>query len=343
LALLESELSASTATPATGPQANPATAGAGSPVFPANPAIQDPKGIPAPAAGGAAAATPTATAATTPAAPLPVHGPSDCPTPWENDGPYHPDGYEEGAVHGIAAKLLQDTCTNCHDQDLQGCAKAPSCDSCHEAGWRTDCTYCHGGQADQTGAPPRDVDGASSAISFIAHSVHVDGGIHAPFQCSQCHDAPTDVLSPGHMFDSTPGSAEVDFARGLSAGGSYASSTGTCNDNYCHGNGRETGSYSDLSGPTECNSCHGYNEDPQRLSGQHAAHIQGGLLAFLLPTSICSDCHSRVVDAEGQVIAPELHVNGEVNLDLPSTITYNGSTCDGSCHNTSHSGLISSW
>lgn len=136
---------------------------------------------------------------------------------------HHPAGYGLQEAHGPDAKYQTETCTECHGADLTGGTSAISCDSCHAEGWRTDCTFCHGGTDNTTGAPPTDIDNATSDLSFAEHTVHVEETIHAPFACMQCHVEPTDVLSVGHLFvgDTTSGVAEMDFSAGLSSAGSY--------------------------------------------------------------------------------------------------------------------------
>ena len=70
---------------------------------------------------------------------------------------YHPAGYAEATVHGYEMELgLETDCRQCHGDNLQGADDAPDCDSCHQEGWREDCTYCHGGAVSDSGAPPRD-------------------------------------------------------------------------------------------------------------------------------------------------------------------------------------------
>ena len=69
----------------------------------------------------------------------------DDPTTGTGDG-YHPVGWVAEDVHGLAAKLQEDTCVACHGSDLEGGVVGVSCDTCHPAGWRTECTFCHGGE-----------------------------------------------------------------------------------------------------------------------------------------------------------------------------------------------------
>ncbi len=248
-------------------------------------------------------------------------------------GGYHADGFSSSAVHGLAAKLQDETCVNCHGEDLMGGSAGVSCDTCHEPDWRTNCTYCHGGDETLDGAPPRDIDGSTdpSMISFSAHTDHVTTDIHGAYDCTQCHVTPTDVLSLGHVFlgDATPAVSEVEFGDGLSSAGSYAS--GTCSNLYCHGNGQNTASVTVETGSDACDACHGSQANASSwfdLSGEHREHLGEGVQ--------CGDCHATTVAGNSTIIDPDLHVNGELDLELPAGITYNGSTCTGSCHGESH-------
>ena len=95
---------------------------------------------------------------------------------WDSVSSFHPDGFITGDQHGQAMKL-QDAnvgdCRVCHGDELTG-GDAIGCDECHNAtnpGWRTDCVLCHGGEVDNTGAPPLDIDDTSdvNAISAPSH------------------------------------------------------------------------------------------------------------------------------------------------------------------------------
>lgn len=280
----------------------------------------------------------------------------NCVSP--DPGPYHPPGYADEKVHGPDAKLGGDDCRTCHGDQLQGCEFAVGCDNCHDGGhpdgWREDCTYCHGGLDNATGAPPNDLDRTTSrqALSFVAHSAHVEGRLHDGFDCVQCHNKPADILTEGHMFDDTPGRAEVTFAAGLSPEGVY-DGNGGCSELYCHGNGRDLGASSSDAGPMVCTSCHGFFEEPENLTPTHTGH-------FVPPIPIyeavrdCSECHTPAVvqdDAGNWSIADglALHVNGQVDLSLPNDP--NGDfmeredrpdgtwRCNGTCHGAPHNPL----
>ena len=250
-----------------------------------------------------------------------------------DDGPnYHPDTFTPPEVHGLAAKFQEEDCTECHGTDLDGGTSGVSCDTCHEGGWRTDCTYCHGGTDDLSGAPPTDIDGLSTDLSFAEHDAHVLEIDHPAEDCVECHDRPSNVLSSGHIFidDATPGIAEVAFGGGLSDAGAYTS-PGSCSNLYCHGNGQSGATGSVDAGETAtCTMCHADVEDPGRLSGEHARHVGQGY--------DCETCHADVVSGDDTITGPDHHVNGRVDVRLPTDISRSSGTCTGSCHGESHGG-----
>lgn len=246
----------------------------------------------------------------------------------------HPDGFREPSMHGTEMKLQQQDCRTCHGADLTG-GQGPSCDNCHQADWRTNCTYCHGGTDSTLGAPPRDLSGVTdvNALTFRAHTAHsTPGQGHPAYDCTQCHNKPTDVLSPGHSFDDTPGRAEVVFAAGLSSAGVYAGN-GACNNLYCHGNGRGTlGMYAHDQGPPACGSCHPTQASGstawRNLSGRHRTHLREGIT--------CDECHSGIVNDASAIIGPDLHVDGLKQVVFAGTGVTRNNGCTGTCHNERH-------
>ncbi|MFO0633125.1 MAG: hypothetical protein U0168_09770 [Nannocystaceae bacterium] len=248
---------------------------------------------------------------------------------------YHPLGYHEAGAHGPDMKLQVEDCRECHGDDLAGGTSEISCDGCHTEGWRTDCVFCHGGELDQTGAPPRDITGTTdlSMLSFIAHPKHIAQNDHPAYDCTECHTKPLDVLSSGHIFDETAAVAEVSFAMGLSDAGVWDGS-GNCSSLYCHGNGRQdNGAYShDMAAPS-CGGCHAYpgTENPNvgGLSGRHGEHLgEQGLT--------CQDCHADT-DAGGSILTATLHVDGAPQVKLAgdaAVLMWDpvNKTCLGSCH-----------
>lgn len=245
-------------------------------------------------------------------------------------GQYHPSNWFQD--HRLATSLGQSDCRTCHGSDLAGGAVGVSCDTCHTAGWRSNCLYCHGGTDNQTGAPPVDLRGrsATSNSTVGAHTTHVKMADrnHADYACAQCHLLPTDVLSTGHLFDSTPGQAELVFGGGLSPSGSYNSGNATCSAVYCHGNGRSDGTSPAHSATISvCTACHPSTTSTETewrtMSGRHASHLHFGFH--------CDECHGQVVDTDNAFVNPDLHVNGVKNV-VPLGGAFDGTNCTTSCH-----------
>ncbi|MFH1809152.1 MAG: hypothetical protein ABIJ09_10435 [Pseudomonadota bacterium] len=250
-------------------------------------------------------------------------------------GYQHPGTWVVPSEHGAA--VLQGTldCTVCHAADLSGSGAAPSCDSCHsliDPDWRTNCVFCHGGSDNQTGAPPHDLSHniRISDPGVGAHSEHLAQATHQAVACADCHLVPVDVTSAGHMFDSTPGEAEVALA-GLGNGGDF-DGTG-CTTVYCHGNGQVAGAIGDFTSFIDtCTACHASTTSTPTaqsgMSGDHASHLARG--------AVCAECHAQVLDPSGSFVGPTLHVNGVPDVDV-TTGSYQSSTgdCTSSCHNTS--------
>jgi predicted CxxxxCH...CXXCH cytochrome family protein len=253
---------------------------------------------------------------------------SDSDSDSDADADFHPAGWSDPSEHGIAANLQEMACTACHGSDLTGGSAGTSCDSCHPSGWRSDCTFCHGGEDDATGAPPLDIDGSSSGITFPEHAAHVeDTSLHAAWDCTQCHAKPSSIFSSGHIFtgDSTPAVSEVTFGGGLSSSGTYAGS-GSCSNLYCHGNGSGRLGSARTGSTVNCSSCHSTSS----LSGRHSTHIGEGVA--------CEDCHQGTASGSSSIADPALHVNGTVDVELITGMTWSGSSCTGSCHGERHSG-----
>jgi hypothetical protein len=244
--------------------------------------------------------------------------------------PYHPSHYDAAGTHGLDMKMQVDDCRECHGESLDGGSSNVSCDGCHEDGWRTECTYCHGGRDDDTGAPPRDLDGDVEPDDqvYAPHVAHVsDGPVHGAYDCVQCHRKPEGVLWGGHAFDDTPGRAEVDFREGIADRGSWDGESCTV---YCHGNGQEEGEVLVTADP-QCGDCHVVMASPtsQRLqmSGEHREHLSQAM--------DCGDCHPNT-DGQDTLTDPAVHADGGVDLDLGDvTIDANG-RCDGTCHEENH-------
>ena len=225
----------------------------------------------------------------------------------------HPEGYDNPTLHGPDTNLGFSDCRSCHGQQLEGTASVVGCDPCHQQGWRNDCTYCHGGSFELSGAPPRDLRGGiePSSLGVGTHGLHITATIHPAYACTECHPPVTDVLTPGHLFDESPGRSEVVFADGISAEGQYG--TAGCLSVYCHGNGNTPGAVASFlpGSGLDCQSCH----PTATQSSGHSFHTMFG----------CETCHAEVVSDGATVIAPELHVNGSVSVAM-SPGTWRAST-----------------
>jgi predicted CxxxxCH...CXXCH cytochrome family protein len=203
-------------------------------------------------------------------------------------------------------------CQKCHGSDYSGGTSSVSCLSCHTKG-PTDCSTCHG-------------DIAKSG----SHAHHLGNGpLGKTFDCSECHIKPKAYTDVGHIFladgtlDPPPAEVTLGVMAALTPPGgtraahpSYDSTTQTCSDVYCHGavfrdsaatNVQPTWS-KPSTGQADCGTCHGL--PPNHLNSDK-----------------CASCHPAVVDRDEKIIAPDLHVDGQVELASPAT------KCAG-CHGT---------
>lgn len=167
----------------------------------------------------------------------------------------------------------------------------------------TRCATCHGdpereGDYLERAAPPRDMSGASetSHAGVGAHQIHLRAGTdHGPVACQECHVVPDSTDAPGHDDSARP--AEITFgelARTGDRSPHYDAQVKSCESSYCHGS-----SYRPLwTEPRDnpCGSCHGLPPP--------APHPQ---------SDKCSACHGEVIDADGEFLQPDRHVNGVVD------------------------------
>ena len=170
------------------------------------------------------------------------------------------------------------------------------------------CVSCHGGQENQTAAPPSDLNGNNNPtmVGVGAHTVHLNGSEFSDgAACNECHVVPDSVLSAGHIDSDL--TAEVTWGNlatdDFSIVPIWERGTASCSSTYCHGNF----SYNDVlgniatsvwtrPGSVMCGSCHGI--PPTGHSGDYTLEE-------------CSDCHSSVVNSSGEIIDKTKHVNGE--------------------------------
>lgn len=177
------------------------------------------------------------------------------------------------------------------------------------------CTACHGdpargGEPLTRAAPPRDLSGATSSSypGVGAHALHLSASTtHAAVRCDECHVVPDRTDARGHADDAAP--AELAFGALASSHDhvpSYDPVARRCNDTYCHGDARAVWT-EPRSSKAACGSCHGLPPP--------TPHPQ---------STRCFTCHGDVVDEEGRVRAPELHVNGKVELRAAGCVQCHG-------------------
>jgi predicted CxxxxCH...CXXCH cytochrome family protein len=168
-----------------------------------------------------------------------------------------------------------------------------------QLGWSFDsCVKCHG--ADFAGGTSRvsclgcHASGPTSCTG--CHAQPPSSGAHAAhsprFACATCHVVPAAYTDAGHL-KRADGSvierAQVTFGGLAGAGAAWDGHK--CTNVYCHGAAQPTWQ----GGSAPCGSCHGV-PPPTHARAQ------------------CAECHPRVTDAAGNVIASALHVDGKVSL-----------------------------
>ncbi len=246
-------------------------------------------------------------------------------------------------LHQYHVSLFDLTCADCHanvvDTSLdivnidlhvngavdQQVSDTTKCEGCHAQG-TAGCTRCHGGDDNQTGAPPRGLRGETSTTTRAvgAHTAHLDGGDHSAAQrCGDCHLTYTSVADPGHFaLDSVAEIVWGGFAD-RNSGAIWNRASNTCASTYCHGNfagGKNSNApIWNAANQADCGSCHDVGSNPSELQGLHGLHISSFGLT-------CNDCHAGVVDVGNNITNRSLHVNGVVD-----TATANPTTCS-DCH-----------
>jgi predicted CxxxxCH...CXXCH cytochrome family protein len=198
------------------------------------------------------------------------------------------------------------TCQRCHGADFAGGTSSVSCLSCHTEG-PTACSTCHGDLAQE---------GARGS-----HAHHLGGGpLGKTFACAECHVVPKTYKDVGHLFladgsvDPPPAEVTLGALAALTPAGakragvpSYDPATSTCSNVYCHGAAFADAAATNVqpawnkpgAAQADCGTCHGL--PPNHLNGDR-----------------CAACHPAVVDRDRKIIAPDLHLDGQVELASPA-------------------------
>ncbi|MCF6177804.1 MAG: hypothetical protein L3J63_00230, partial [Geopsychrobacter sp.] len=274
-------------------------------------------------------------------------------------------GDDSTAPRSLSAKV----CEACHSADLtqangvkqhaanQAAASGhydnADCIKCHQhnAGFRADCTTCHGNPPTVAGELTATLDPTESTGSTNAgkHSIHTTGT--QSFACNTCH---TGWQTSGEM--PKAGNINIGFSAFGSTSGSYtgrstgtytraAGTSGANNDaltctNYCHGVDASP-KWLDTEAAMACGSCHGNATNGAPIETAGDGDLSGAITGKKVGKHVkhiakyaCSVCHN------GAGSGTALHVNGTNDLvfdtavaGASATFTAGTSTCSNlTCH-----------
>ncbi len=226
-----------------------------------------------------------------------------------------------GSCHGLpppAPHTQLTQCSNCHGRvvgpDQKIIEPSLHVNGTVEVDYGSDCSRCHG--SGTSGAPPPDLHGNTESASrgVGSHAVHLNAGpTHDAIACSECHRVPATVEEPKHIDGDDV--AEVAFGPLASVNGHrpiYDSAKASCSNSYCHGD-TEPVWQAPRSSAAACGSCHALPPPAPHPNAKD-----------------CSKCHGAVVNESRNIIAPELHVNGKVELSPVPCNACHGSSANGS-------------
>lgn len=269
-------------------------------------------------------------------------------TPPPNIG-VHPEGFGDASSPEFHKFVFRNNdwsinlrnCQQCHAADYSGGTTGQSCLTCHtQTGGPEACNTCHGVFANPNYiAPPNDLEDNSdkSARGVGAHYVHVyENQKSTNIGCFECHAETTgdDLFVHEHV---GPPPSKMEFGSFT-----YPDSLGlipawnedlTCSNTYCHGafifnksasnnqwaytgDAIEGNIYAPTWNSTtetegQCGTCHGEID----ASGNLITPLPKGH-AGTYNKEDCTNCHSEVVDAEGNIIDQLKHINKEINTDF---------------------------
>lgn len=165
------------------------------------------------------------------------------------------------------------------------------------------CDGCHGGNG--ISAPPAPLEGGDDYTNpgVGAHRAHLEpADWRKDITCVNCHTVPLNVDDPGHLDGDN--NAEVIFDA-LNPQANYDFGNNTCTNMYCHGAGYNQNAIESWVEQKElgCTGCHddGTNGGVN-MSGAHDDHLVLG--------QGCNTCHGQVMNAGGNFVDADLHING---------------------------------
>lgn len=246
----------------------------------------------------------------------------------------HPKEWIDPQSADFHGKVVSDhgskSCEKCHGVDFEGGISDVSCLDCHLASGA--CMSCHGGTDNNTGAPPRGLNGETdpSNIAVGAHTGHVENEITNNYDCVICHIKPINITDPTHMDGDNI--AEVVFGSIAGNSAEWDRIQAKCNNVYCHGNfdgGNHINPSWINSDQANCGSCHDVGSQPALLLWEHEFHISTARIR-------CEKCHGNVVDINMNISNLDLHINGQIDtltsdIELCNSCHGSSQTCTG-CH-----------
>ncbi|MCW9064774.1 MAG: CxxxxCH/CxxCH domain-containing protein [Ignavibacteriaceae bacterium] len=248
----------------------------------------------------------------------------------------HPEGIDSIGSPNWHGNLVKNynwnlvVCTDCHGPDYSGGLVNESCLTCHVLPTGPEnCTTCHGSLS--SNAPPKDLEGntSTSEPGVGAHQNHLRlNKIGEPVLCSECHNVPGGLYTPGHIDTALPAEVIFNGPVGLTVTNEPNTSQYdptlplyepdptfdytelTCSNTYCHGyfkNGNiDNEPVWNNPSTSQCGSCHGNGDNPlPRVLSQGGTHPSN---------DDCYICHSEVVDDRLNIIDPLKHIDGLLNL-----------------------------
>ncbi len=225
------------------------------------------------------------------------------------------------------------TCKTCHGGDFKGGTAGVSCFTCHTgSNGPESCNTCHGSRDPSYthSWPPQSLshlwDETDRGVGAHNHHLSPDSTerYSARVACSECHLHLASFDDPNHIDSTRHGAALITFGvlahnsigGGVTPNPTYDPVTNSCSQVYCHGyfkNGNLNfqPTFNNPESVT-CGSCHG---DP--ISGNPTPgapnNFQPPHYSFFT-INTCWQCHSSVIDSSGTIIAPSLHINGQINV-----------------------------
>jgi predicted CxxxxCH...CXXCH cytochrome family protein len=259
---------------------------------------------------------------------------------------HHPEGFGDAASPNFHKFAFVNSnwsfnltkCQSCHAADYAGGTVGVSCLTCHtQPAGPEACNTCHGEFANPNFiSPPNDLEGNSDKGSkgVGAHFIHVyNNGKSTNIGCFECHQQTLsdDAFVHAHI-SPTPAKmqfGEFTYADSLGVDPEYSFTNLDCSNTYCHGGFKFSKSsstsqwaysgdyivgnnYSPVWNSTtgleaQCGTCHG------QIIGGELTPLPIGHFGSFKKTD-CANCHSSMVNSNGEIIDKFKHINKEKNL-----------------------------